>query len=163
MSIIRLETKIDAPPARCFDLARDVELHQQSTAATHERAIAGVTSGKLGLNDSVTWQATHFGLQLRLTSRITEFDAPRRFVDEMVKGPFRRLRHVHEFQPVAGGTLMIDAFDYLAPLGILGRIADVVVLNHYLRRFLEERNAVLKRIAEASAPGQPGPSSSFRT
>jgi ligand-binding SRPBCC domain-containing protein len=146
--VIRLETRIAAPPQRCFDLARDVDLHQQSAAATHERAVAGVTSGKMGLGDTVTWQATHFGLRLRLSSRITEFDPPHRFVDEMTRGPFQRLRHIHEFQPMAAGTLMIDVFDYSSPLGILGRLADAVVVRRYLESFLRQRNAVLKRVAE---------------
>lgn len=148
MPVIRLQTRIAAPPDRCFDLARDVDLHQQSVAASRERAIAGVTSGKLGLGESVTWQATHFGLTLRLSSMITEFDPPRRFVDEMVKGPFRRLHHIHEFHPALGGTQMIDVFDYRSPLGILGVIADVLVLRRYLRRLLQQRNAFLKQVAE---------------
>ncbi len=153
MPVIRLETQIAAAPTRCFDLARDVDLHQRSTAASRERAVAGVTSGELALGDWVTWRATHFGFTLQLTSTITEFDPPRQFVDEMVKGPFRRLRHVHEFHPVDGGTLMIDVFDYASPLGILGWIADAVLIRSYLQRLLEHRNAFLRQVAEA--PTQP--------
>jgi ligand-binding SRPBCC domain-containing protein len=148
LPVIRLETQIAAAPVRCFDLARDVDLHQRSTAASRERAVAGMTSGRLGLGDSVTWRATHFGLTLQLTSRITEFDPPRQFVDEMVKGPFRRLRHVHGFHQVDGGTLMIDVFDYASPFGIFGWIADVVLIRSYLQRLLEHRNAFLKQVAE---------------
>jgi len=151
MPVIRIETRIAATPERCFDLARDVDLHQRSAAASSERAIAGVTSGKMGLGDTVTWRATHFGVPLRLSSRITEFDPPRRFVDEMVEGPLRRLRHVHAFEAIPGGTLMVDVFDYASPLGILGAVADALVLRRYLQHFLERRNAFLKRVAEATA------------
>lgn len=100
------------------------------------------------LGDSVTWQATHFGVTWRLTSRITEFDRPRRFVDEMVHGPFRRFRHTHEFRPTLGGTLMIDVFDYRSPLWVFGVLADVLVLHRYMRRLLENRNAFIKQAAE---------------
>ena len=41
MPVIRLETDVAASPQRCFDLARDVELHQRSTASSHERADDG--------------------------------------------------------------------------------------------------------------------------
>jgi len=85
--VIVLRTPVAAPPSLCFDLARDVEFHQRSTAASRERAVGGVTSGLLGPGDEVTWEATHFGVRQRLTSRITEFEPPRRFVDEMV-GPW---------------------------------------------------------------------------
>ena len=148
MPLIRLETSIAAPPQRCFDLARDVDIHQRSTARSRESAVGGVTAGKLGPGDTVTWEATHFGMRLRLTSRITEFEPPHRFVDEMIRGPFARLRHVHEFHPQPGGTRMIDLFDYASPLGPLGWLADRVVIRRYMERFLRERNRFLKTAAE---------------
>jgi hypothetical protein len=43
---------------------------------------------------------------------------------------------------------MTDVFDYVAPLGVLGKLADRLFLERYMRRLLEERNAVIKRMAE---------------
>lgn len=147
--MIRLETIIRAPIEVCFDLARSVEAHQGSTAATGERAVCGVTSGLLGLGDEVTWEATHLGVRQRLRVRITELDRPRRFVDEAVAGPFRRMRHVHEFTSVEGKTQMTDHFDYELPLGAIGRLADAIVVRRHLTAFLTARNAFLRRAAEA--------------
>jgi ligand-binding SRPBCC domain-containing protein len=153
MPVIILRTRVAAPPARCFDLARDVDLHQRSTAASRERAVAGVTTGLLGAGDQVTWEATHFGIRQRLTSRITEFDPPNRFVDEMVRGAFARFRHEHQFLAVEGGTEMVDIFDYASPLGLLGRLADGLFLRRYMAALLRERNAYLKRAAESTPLG----------
>jgi ligand-binding SRPBCC domain-containing protein len=153
MPVIVLRTLVAAPPARCFDLARDVELHQGSTAASRERAVAGVTAGLLGAGDEVTWEATHFGVRQRLTSRVTEFDPPKRFVDEMVRGAFRRFRHEHQFLSVPDGTDMVDIFDYTSPLGPLGRLADGLFLRRYMTTLLRERNAYLKRAAESTPSG----------
>lgn len=152
MPVIVLRTPVAAPPSRCFDLARDVDLHQRSTAASHERAVAGVTSGLMKAGDEVTWEATHFGVRQRLTSRITEFEPPNRFVDEMVRGAFRRFRHEHQFLSVPDGTEMVDIFDYTSPLGALGRLADRLFLRRYMTRLLSERNAYLKRVAETAPP-----------
>ena len=152
MPVIVLRTRVAAPPSRCFDLARDVELHQRSTAASRERAVGGVTSGLLGAGDEVTWEATHFGVRQRLSSRITEFDPPNRFVDVMVRGAFRRFRHEHQFPAVEGGTEIVDIFDYTSPLGPLGSLADHLFLRRYMTRLLRERNAFLKREAESAAP-----------
>jgi len=149
MPIIVLRTPVMAPQSRCFDLARDVELHQRSTAASRERAVAGVTSGLLGPGDEVTWEATHFGVRQRLTSRITAFDPPRRFVDEMVRGTFRRFRHEHQFLATDAGTEIVDVFDYTSPLGPLGWAADLLFLRRYMTRLLRRRNAYLKQVAEA--------------
>jgi len=153
MPVIVLRTRVAAPPSRCFDLARDVDLHQRSTAASRERAVAGVTSGRLGRGDEVTWEATHFGVRQRLTSRITEFDPPNRFVDEMVRGAFTRFRHEHQFLSIPDGTEMVDTFDYTSPLGPLGRLADGLFLRRYMTRLLRDRNAYLKRVAESAPSG----------
>ena len=153
MPVIVLRTRVAAPPSRCFDLARDIDLHQRSTAASRERAVAGVTSGPLGRGDEVTWEATHFGVRQRLTSRITEFDPPNRFVDEMVRGAFARFRHEHQFLSIPDGTDMVDIFDYTSPLGPLGRLADGLFLRRYMTRLLRARNAYLKRVAESAPPG----------
>lgn len=75
MPCIKIETTIHAPVQRCFDLSRSIDLHQISTIETKERAIAGKTSGLIGLNETVTWQAKHFGITQKLTSKITVLTA----------------------------------------------------------------------------------------
>jgi ligand-binding SRPBCC domain-containing protein len=153
MPVIRLETFIRAPIEICFDLARDVEVHMASTADTGERAVAGVTSGMMELNDEVTWEARHLCIRRRLTSKITALERPRMFVDEMQRGAFNRLRHLHLFEPRKNGTLMKDEMAYASPLGLLGRFIDALFLEDYMRRFLIKHNEYLKRVAEAKAAG----------
>lgn len=149
MPVIRSELVIDAPQQLCFDAARSIDLHMESTSRTGEKAIAGVTSGWIELGESVTWEAIHFGIKQRLTAKITEMDNPRYFVDEMVSGAFKRFRHEHEFIPVGKNqTRMLDTFDYSSPLGILGKMADRLFLEAYMTRFLLERNLYLKQAAE---------------
>jgi ligand-binding SRPBCC domain-containing protein len=149
MPLIRLETAITAPVERCFDLSLSVDLHRHSVAHTHERPVAGVTSGIMKCGESVTWEAVHFGIKQRLTSKITAYERPYRFTDEMVQGIFQEMTHLHEFVPQLPGTLMIDLFTFRAPLGILGRVAEVLVLTHYMKGLLLRRNRYLKQVAEA--------------
>ena len=152
MPIIQLETLINAPIERCFDLSRDIELHMQSTGQTREIAIAGVTKGLINLGEEVTWEATHFGVRQRLTTRITEFNQPSHFRDSQVKGAFQRFDHDHYFcTTVEGKTLMRDVFDYTAPLGWLGILADRLFLRAYMRAFLVKRNSLIKNVAERQA------------
>lgn len=148
MPIIRLRTEIDASRPLVFDLSRSIDLHQLSTAHTHEIAIAGTTSGLIGLNDWVTWRAKHFGFYQLLTSKITAYDRPNSFVDEMVSGAFRSFRHEHHFEEVNGGTVMLDTFTYCAPWGPLGRLADALFLERYMLNLLAKRNEVIKEFAE---------------
>jgi len=102
--------------------------------------ISGVRSGLISLGEEVTWRAWHFGIPFRMTSRITQMEAPGYFVDEQIKGPFRRFRHVHEFSEDAEGTRMVDRIEFAAPFGPVGRVAEKLVLGRYLRRLIEARN-----------------------
>ena len=146
---IELSIYIAAPRERCFDLARSVEFHERSTASTGERAVGGRTSGLLEPGDAVTWRARHFGIRQTLTARISAYDRPAHFRDTMIRGAFKRIDHDHFFEAAGGGTMMRDVFDYEAPLGILGRIAERLFLTAYMRRFLETRNRELKAVAES--------------
>lgn len=149
MARVDLSLHIGAPPDRCFDLARSVDAHVHSTAATGERAVAGKTTGLLGLGEEVTWRAQHLGVRQHLTSRITAFDRPRHFRDTMVRGAFARFDHDHHFTPADDGTLVRDVFDYRAPLGPVGWLAERLFLTAYMRRFLLRRLHALKALAES--------------
>lgn len=151
MTRIHLETRIEAPIERVFDLARDIDLHARSMAHTGEEAIAGRTSGPIGLGETVTWRARHLGRWWTLTSRITVVERPTRFADEQASGPFARFEHTHTFGSMAGGTLMTDDWDHTSPFGPLGRLADRLFLGRHMRRLLETRNAALKAEAEGSS------------
>ncbi len=69
----------------------------------------------------------------------------------MVRGAFRRFDHDHFFAARGEETEMRDVFDFESPLGPIGRLADALVLERYLRRFLEHRNQEIKRVAESEA------------
>jgi len=140
-----------APPARCFYLALSVDLHAISARQTQEQIVGGVRSGLLCLGDDVTFRARHFGIWQTLTSKITEYQAPTYFCDEMQRGAFKSMRHEHYFEPAGVGTLMRDIFHFTSPLGVLGNIADALVLSKYLRRFLRQRGAVVQHYAETEA------------
>lgn len=149
MPTIELHTEINAPAKRCFDLARSIDLHLISTKHTGEQAIAGTTSGLIGLNQTVTWRAKHFFIWQTLTSKVTELHSPDFFVDEMVSGAFKSFRHEHYFFYVDGKTVMRDVFMFQSPLGILGRLFNFITLKAYMTSLLKQRNEVIKQVAES--------------
>ena len=132
---------LDMPEA--FDLSLSIDAHVGSFAASGERATAGVTSGIIGMGEFVTWRAKHFGITWTMTSVITAWDRPRRFVDEQRSGPFKEFWHEHRFSPAEGGTLLEDDVRFTAPLGPLGRIAEALVLRRYMPHLIDVRNEFL--------------------
>ncbi|HEX8169153.1 MAG TPA: SRPBCC family protein [Thermoanaerobaculia bacterium] len=151
MKHVVVERRISASPEVCFDAARDLDLHVESLAHTGERAVAGDgeravagrTSGLIELGESVTWRGRHFGVMQHFTSKITAFDRPHHFRDEMQRGAFRTFVHDHFFTRDGDGTRMTDLLQFEAPLAILGRVAETFVLRAYLQRLLESRAAAI--------------------
>lgn len=143
-----LRTPVRAEPAVVFGCAIDVDVHAASMTRSAERPVAGVTAGQMTLGDRVTWRGRHLGLWWRLTSEITRYEPPGCFVDEQVSGPFAFWHHRHEFEADGSGTLMRDVVDFAAPWGPAGRIAELTVLNRYMRRLIQQRNEHVTAVAE---------------
>ncbi len=143
---------IEAPVQRCFNLARSVEVHLLDNKHFGEATVAldGQTTGLVGFGQQVTWRARHLGVRQTLTTRITSFDPPASFQDTMLQGAFRSMQHDHYFRPLAGErTEMTDLLRVAAPLAVLGRIAELLLLRSYMRMLLLERSRVIKRVAES--------------
>ena len=151
MTWLIVVTRIEAPAEVCFDLARSVDAHTETSAFTKERVVPpGRTSGLLECGDLVTFQGVHFGLRQRFTAKIAEMERPRYFVDELVRSAFRSLRHIHDFREEGGATVMTDALEWVSPFGFLGRLADVIAVRRHMRRFLVRKQGILKQMAERS-------------
>ena len=149
MPIIVIETTIHAPVELCFDLARDVGVHAESAAFSSERIVEpGRTKGVLERGDLVAFEGRHFGIRQRFVARITELDRPIRFVDEMVHGAFKRLRHIHEFERTGNTTLMRDIIEWQAPFGLIGMLADKLFVRRHMAWFVSTKQRALKQIAE---------------
>jgi ligand-binding SRPBCC domain-containing protein len=148
MTTINIITKVSAPIQKVFDINRNIDIHQKSASKTNEVAIAGVTSGLINLNETVTWRGKHFGIYLTHKSRMTAMNFYDYFVDEMEEGKFKSFRHEHFFEEKDGITTMTDKLCYETPFGVFGQLFDYLFLKKYLTRFLLERNRVLKELSE---------------
>lgn len=151
MPEIVLTTIVKADLKTCFDLSRDIDFHTKSLQHSKEKAISGKTSGLIGLGESVTWEAIHFGVKQQLTSKITAFNPPHFFIDEMVSGAFKSFKHEHHFQTKEDYTIITDKFYFISPFGWLGKLADKLIVKRYIRKLLETRNFQLKIEAEKKA------------
>lgn len=148
MPTIHLTTFIAAPVERVFDLSRSIEVHKKSLAHTNEQAVAGTTSGLIQQDETVTWKARHLGKIRVMKVKITSMLASQSFTDEMVQGDFKQMKHEHHFKPIKNGTLLIDLFSFESPYGTVGKIANYIFLQRYLRKLLERRNRAIKEFAE---------------
>ena len=61
------------------------------------------------------------------------------FVDEQRKGPYSVWHHEHHFREIAGGVEMIDKVDYKNPLGLMGVLANSILVRKKLQKIFEFR------------------------
>lgn len=148
MPTVILKTLIAAPMQRCFDLARSIDLHVHSMKFSKEEAIAGRKSGLIDLHETVTWKARNFGINFTMTSKVNTMESPVCFIDEMIKGPFKKLHHQHLFTSIQDVTEMTDIFEFNAPAGIFGLIVEQLFLKEYMVDLLRKRNLMIKAAAE---------------
>lgn len=153
--MVRFErhTVLPVDRAAAFDLSLSIDAHLDSFQRSRERAVDGVTKGVIGLGEFVTWRARHFGITWKMTSTVTEWDRPVRFVDEQQRGPFKSFWHEHVFEPVADGTVLHDCVAFVAPLGPLGWLAERLVLGRYLPHLIDVRNGFLVEESRQIAAG----------
>ena len=149
MPFLQLTTFIEAPLERVFDLSRSIDLHKFSMKDHNEKPIAGTVSGLIELNETVTWSAKHLYKERRLKVQITEMQKPFMFIDEQVEGDFKMMKHEHYFKPCENGTIMIDQFAFEVPYKIVGKLFSSLYLKKYMQQLLENRNKVIKTVAES--------------
>lgn len=149
MTTIELKSEIKATRDVCFDLSRSIEVHKLSTEPSHEEAVGGCTRGLIKQGEWVKWKANHFLIPQTLTVQITEMKEFRYFVDEMIDGPFKWMKHEHRFVAEHGKTIISDKFAYDVPYGIIGKLFDKLILKRYMTKLLLKRNEVIKRVAES--------------
>lgn len=150
MPKITIHTSIQAPIELCFDLARDAAFHVESARETGERIVAGRSSGHFQLGDTVVFEGRHLGVRQRLGAKIIEMEVPHYFIDEMTSGIFVSLSHLHRFETISNTiTRMTDVIEWKSPLGLLGTLADMLLVKRHLRQFLIQRCRRIKERAEA--------------
>jgi ligand-binding SRPBCC domain-containing protein len=89
------------------------------------------------------------GLPIRWRTAITAWNPPHRFVDEQLRGPYRRWVHEHTFEEIPGGTRATDRVRYAVPFG---RLANQLLVERDLRRVFEYRNRKIQEVF-GSLPG----------
>lgn len=113
-----------------------------------------LTSDDLGMREGlrIEYRIRPLGLPMKWVSAITAYDPPRMFVDEQVKGPYRRWRHEHRFRAVDGGTEVTDTVRYALPFGPIGRLADTLLVRHQLKSIFDHRERILEELLGSSPP-----------
>jgi ligand-binding SRPBCC domain-containing protein len=87
-----------------------------------------------------------FGIPTRWVTEITHVKDKSYFVDEQRVGPYKLWHHQHIILPKNNGVLMKDIVSYQPPFGVLGRVANALVIKNTLNEIFDFRTIALEKI-----------------
>lgn len=85
-------------------------------------------------------------IAVKWETEIREVDAPYKFMDKQLKGPYALWEHTHLFEEVPGGVKMTDTVSYALPLGLLGVFAHNIVVKKKLDEIFSYREEVVRKM-----------------
>lgn len=86
-----------------------------------------------------------YGIPMKWTSEITEWDPPHMFEDTQIRGPYRKWVHRHTFEATDEGTVVTDEVRYRVPGGA---VINRLFVRGRVKRIFEYRKAKLKELFE---------------
>jgi ligand-binding SRPBCC domain-containing protein len=89
-------------------------------------------------------------MRLTWVTEITHVKEPELFVDEQLSGPYALWHHQHHFKSVEGGVEMTDDLNYALPLGVLGQLANAVLVGRQVSAIFDYRTKVLNELFPVS-------------
>lgn len=87
-----------------------------------------------------------FGIKMTWVTEITHVKEKEYFVDEQRIGPYWMWHHEHKIEPIEGGVLMTDIVSYKPPLGILGSIANAILIKKQLQEIFDYRTIAMEKM-----------------
>ncbi|MBS1537846.1 MAG: SRPBCC family protein [Bacteroidetes bacterium] len=86
-----------------------------------------------------------FGIKLNWMTEITHVKDFEYFVDEQRIGPYSMWHHQHKIVAIEGGVLMTDIVTYQPPMGILGALANSLIIKNQLKQIFDYRAVALEK------------------
>jgi ligand-binding SRPBCC domain-containing protein len=95
----------------------------------------------------ITYKLTPlFGIKMNWMTEITHVKEPEYFVDEQRFGPYALWHHQHHFKQIKGGVQMTDLVNYAIPYGILGQVANNILVEKQIRNIFAYRTQEINKL-----------------
>jgi|TARA_B110000879_G_scaffold27658_2_gene37613 ligand-binding SRPBCC domain-containing protein len=117
------------PADMCFEILSDVKDKKMYEGMVIQYKIRPI------LNIPLDW-----------VTEITHVKEKSHFVDEQRFGPYAFWHHEHHFKAMEGGVKIEDILHYSAPLGLLGKIAEVLYVDNKVKQIFEYRYQKLNEL-----------------
>jgi len=100
----------------------------------------------MGVGTLIEYRLRLHRVPVRWRTRIAAWEPPLRFVDLQVRGPYSLWEHTHTFEedgPTA--TIIHDRVRYAIPFGLLGELANRLLVQRDLKQIFDYRGDAVAR------------------
>lgn len=137
--LLRSSLWLAEPPERVFPFFADASNLEAITPDLLRFQVVTPMPIAMRVGATIDYRLRVHGLPLRWRTNIAEWDPPRAFADEQVRGPYRRWYHRHTFEPHDGGTLAKDEVELLPRGGLLAPVAMKLFVARDVKAIFEHR------------------------
>ena len=140
------ELWLPPPPADLFPFFADAANLEALTPSWLNFKIVTPTPIPMREGTLIDYHLRVRGVPLRWRTRINVWQPPQRFVDEQIRGPYRRWVHLHGFREVPGGVEVSDRVEYALPFGPLGDLVHALVVRRQLNAIFAFRRRAMEEM-----------------
>jgi ligand-binding SRPBCC domain-containing protein len=143
---LRREQWISRPIDEVFAFFADARNLEEITPPWLGFRILAMGSDAVSAGTEIRYQLRLHGIPIFWRTEIRQWQAPYRFVDVQISGPYRLWHHTHRFEAHEGRTRMIDVVRYRLPFGRLGRLVHALKVRGDLRRIFDYRRERIEEL-----------------
>ncbi len=151
MAVIQTEVSLGCSPERLFEfLSQPKNWKQLADPKVGLELVEAPERLTQGARLKLRVQA--FGMSQEVEHEVTEFDPPRAFTQQQVRGPFRKWIHYHRLEADGnGGVRLTERVEVEPPSGLLGMVLNENLVREMVQSGLEYRRRRIQELLDEAS------------
>lgn len=143
--LLSTETLVPAPLEEVFSFFSKAENLEQITPSFLRFRVTTPLPLEMKTGARIAYRLVLFGIPMIWESEITAWEPGVRFVDEQLRGPYKKWVHEHRFVEEDGQTRMFDRVEYSVPGGPLAPLAHLLFVGWQVRLIFNYREDAIRK------------------
>jgi ligand-binding SRPBCC domain-containing protein len=146
--VLRTRQQLAHPREQVFEFFSAAHNLERITPAWLRFEVRAPEPVRMEAGALIDYRLHYRGVPLGWTSQIEVWEPGRQFVDRQLRGPYGLWHHRHTFSETPAGTVIEDEVHYAAPFGVIGELAQPLLIERDLRRIFDYRQEAVRQILD---------------